>query len=325
MMFSVIVCQGGTVYLIHSRRVLSNKRYSVPVTKQTRATIFAIITVLLWSTVATAFKFTLRFLDIFQLLFFACLTSALTLVIIVAVRGQLGKLMVVFKQDWKITVLAAGLNPCLYYLVLFKAYDLLPAQVAQPINYTWAITFAFMAIIFLKQKILMADIVAAFVCYAGVVVIATQGNFAEFASSDLTGVALALFSTIIWASYWILNVKDPREPLLGMCLNFIVALPPAALICYSYSGFRIPLTGLAGAVYVGLFEMSLAFLCWSIALRLSDNTSRITNLIFLSPFLSLVFINRILGETIFPTTAVGLIFIVCGLLYQQWAHTGRSR
>ena len=34
------------------------------------------------------------------------------------------------------------LNPFLYYVVLFKAYDLLPAQEAQPLNYTWAITLA---------------------------------------------------------------------------------------------------------------------------------------------------------------------------------------
>jgi len=290
------------------------------VTNQTSAYVFAIITVLFWSTVATAFKFSLRHLDIFQLLFYACLTSALTLVIVIAVRGQLGNLIVVFKQRWKITFIAGGLNPCLYYLVLFEAYNRLPAQVAQPINYTWAITFAFMSIIFLKQKILLADIVAAFVCYAGVVVIATQGNFAEFASSDLTGVGLALFSTIVWASYWILNVRDPREPLTGMCLNFTVALPVVTVVCWVYSGFKIPLMGLAGAVYVGLFEMSLAFLCWSVALRLSENTARVSNLIFLAPFLSLIFINQILGEAILSTTYIGLIFIVCGLLYQQWSH-----
>ena len=110
-------------------------------TNQTRAYIFAIITVLLWSTVATAFKFTLRYQDVFQLLFYACLTSALTLLIVIAIRGQLRKLIVIFKQHWKITVIAGGLNPCLYYLVLFEAYDRLPAQVAQPINYTQEVDY----------------------------------------------------------------------------------------------------------------------------------------------------------------------------------------
>jgi drug/metabolite transporter (DMT)-like permease len=294
------------------------------VTNQTRAYIFAIITVLLWSTVATAFKFTLRYLDIFQLLFYACLTSAFTLLVVVSIRGQVRTLISIFRQHWKITLLAGTLNPCLYYLILIEAYDRLPAQVAQPINYTWAITLTFMSIIFLKQKISPSDILAALVCYAGVVVIATQGDLSGFESSDGIGVGLALFSTIIWASYWILNVSDPRDPITGMCLNFLVALPVVAVICLLFSGFRVPLPGLAGAIYAGLFEMSIAFVFWSFALRLSVNTSRVSNLIFLSPFLSLIFINRVLGETIYSTTYVGLFFIICGLLYQQWAHTRGS-
>ena len=289
-------------------------------TNQVRAYLFAIITVLFWSTVATAFKFTLRYLDIFQLLFYACLTSAIILLVVVIARGQVRTLISIFREHWKITLLAGALNPCLYYLVLFEAYDRLPAQVAQPINYTWAITLTFMSIIFLKQKISSADILAAFVCYAGVVVIATQGDLSGFESSDGIGVGLALFSTIIWASYWILNVRDPRDPIAGMCLNFLVALPVVAVICHFFSGFRVPLPGLMGAIYAGLFEMSIAFVFWSFALRLSENTSRVSNLIFLAPFLSLVFINQVLGETIYRTTYVGLLFIICGLLYQQWAH-----
>ena len=248
----------------------------------------------------------------------------LDLSVVIVVQGKFRDVLAVLKANWKITLFAGGLNPSLYYLVLFEAYDRLPAQVAQPINYTWAITLTFMSIIFLQQKISRVDILAAIICYAGVVLIATQGDFSGFASSDLVGVGLALFSTIVWAGYWILNVKDPREPVTAMFLNFAMALPVVALLCALFSDFNIPLAGLAGAIYVGLFEMSLAFLCWSMALRLTNNTSRISNLIFLSPFLSLIFINRILGEAIFPTTYTGLVLIVCGLLLQQWFHTRRG-
>ncbi len=242
------------------------------------------------------------------------------LLAVLVVRHQVRDLISIFRQHWKITLLAGALNPCFYYIVLFEAYDRLPAQVAQPINYTWAITLTFMSIVFLKQKISIADIVAALVCYTGVVVIATQGDLSGFGSSDRVGVGLALFSTILWASYWILNVRDPRDPVTGMFLNFLVALPVVAIMCQVFSGFKVPFPGLMGAIYTGLFEMSLAFLFWSFALRLSENTSRVSNLIFLSPFLSLVFINQVLGETIYPTTYIGLVFISCGLLYQQWSH-----
>jgi drug/metabolite transporter (DMT)-like permease len=75
--------------------------------------------------------------------------------------------------------------------------------------------------------------------------------------------------------------------------------------------------GLAGAAWVGVFEMGLAFALWLSALRLTSSASRIGNLIFLSPFLSLFFIRTFVGETILPSTWVGLGFIVAGLAVQQ--------
>ncbi len=284
---------------------------------------FGMLTVLMWSTVATAFKYSLQYLDIFALLFFACLTSVGMLGLVIVVQHKTKRVVVDLKQYWRVTLVAAVLNPCLYYLVLFEAYDRLPAQVAQPINYTWAITFTFMSVFFLKQRITSADLLAALVCYSGVVIIATQGNLSGFAASDWLGVGLALLSTILWAGYWIINVKDAREPVVGMFLNFLIALPVVGLLWFVFSTSEIVVEGLLGAIYIGLFEMSLAFLCWSMALRLSQNTARISNLIFLSPFLSLVFINQILGETIFSTTYVGLALIVIGLIFQQWSHASR--
>ena len=43
-----------------------------------------------------------------------------------------------FKKN--ISLIAAGLiNPCIYYLLLFQAYDRLLAQQALALNYTWPI------------------------------------------------------------------------------------------------------------------------------------------------------------------------------------------
>ena len=105
-----------------------------------KAYVYALITVLFWSTVATAFKVALLYLDIFQLVFYASLSSSLVLVTPIVAQGKLAGLLATFKAHWKITLVASCLNPLCYYIVLFAAYDRLPAQVAQPINYTWAIT-----------------------------------------------------------------------------------------------------------------------------------------------------------------------------------------
>lgn len=78
------------------------------------------------------------------------------------------------------------------------------------------------------------------------------------------------------------------------------------------------MSGWAAVSYVGLFEMGVTFVLWLSALRLTQNTARISNLIFASPFISLLLLANIIGEEIHPSTLIGLIMIVCGLLIQQF-------
>ena len=53
------------------------------------------------------------------------------------------------------------------------------------------------------------------------------------------------------------------------------------------------------------------------SMRLAPSAARISTLIFLSPFLSLVFIHFLLGERIPASTFGGLLLIVGGLALQQ--------
>lgn len=279
---------------------------------------YGLTTVLFWSTVAAAFKLALRVMDIYQLILYAAVTAELVLLGAVCVQGDGRILLSTLRRHWRITLVSGALNPFIYYIVLFAAYDRLPAQVAQPINYTWAIVLTFLSIVVLRQRITWRDIVAAFVCYGGVVVIAVQGHWRLMMFPDLFGIGLALLSTVIWASYWVINIRDTRSPTIALCLNFLVALPLALLACIVMSNpLAVSLSGIGAAVYVGLFEMGFSFLLWSHALRLAENTCRISNLVFLSPFLSLVFIHTLVGEPIYSTTYIGLALIVAGLLIQQ--------
>jgi drug/metabolite transporter (DMT)-like permease len=105
---------------------------------------------------------------------------------------------------------------------------------------------------------------------------------------------------------------------VGLFLNFLCGLPVIALICGFTDGFDFSLgVSLGAALYVGMFEMGIAFVLWSYAMKKAENTSKVSNLIFISPFLSLVFIYFILGEIILASTYVGLALIVAGLWIQQ--------
>lgn len=283
-----------------------------------KALVYALMAVAMWSTVATAFKIALEYLSPAQLLLLAAVFSTLILMLVVTWQKKWSLLFQLSRRQVLSSVVFGLLNPGAYYLVLFAAYDLLPAQEAQALNYTWALTLAFLAVPFLGQTLRKQDVLAGIVCYAGVLVIATRGQLLSLEFGNLKGVLLALLSTLIWAGYWILNTRDQREPVTGLMLNFICALPVLCLVnLWQGTLFWPQWEAVAAAAYIGVFEMGLAFVFWLQAMRLTRHTARISNLIFLSPFISLVLIYTILGENIYSSTLVGLVMILSGLAIQQ--------
>jgi len=285
---------------------------------QKQAYKFAIIAVLFWSTVATAFKISLTYLSPLELLFYSSLSSLFILGAIVIYQKKVPATLLHVKSQFSLVLVLGAINPFVYYLILFKAYDILPAQEAQAINYTWALMFAYMGVVFLKQKLSRADVLAGFVCYFGVLIIATKGNPLSLEFSSFNGVALALLSTILWSLYWIFNTKSKVDGVVGLFSNFLIGVVLMSIYITFKGGINLPnLQASLGAIYVGFFEMGITFVFWLKAVNLTSNISKISNLIFLSPFLSLVFIYFFVGEEILLSTIVALFFIIGGLIIQQ--------
>ena len=289
---------------------------------QRKATLLGLSAVFFWSTVATAFKMALRHVDHFQLLLLANVFSLVSLGAVLVFRKKSHLLLCATGRQYRLSCGLGLLNPFIYYLVLFKAYDLLPAQVAQPINFTWALTLSWLSVPLLKQKVGWRHGLAGLICYFGVVVLATGGDLATFRVADPLGVGLALGSTVLWALYWIGNTKNDLDPVAGLFLGFSFSLPFVAGATLLFSDLAIGWQGVLGGAYVGAFEMGFTFVLWLSALKLTTSTARIANLIFLAPFLSLVFIHFVLGEHVVFATVIGLVLIVGGLLLQS---TGGSR
>lgn len=283
------------------------------------ALMFGLAAVLLWSTVASAFKLTLQQFTPPQMLFAASLVSIIVLTLVCFYQGNLNKLYPTLKKKPLYYLILGLINPFLYYLILFKAYDLLPASQAQPLNYSWAITLTLLAAFFLKQKIRLQDGIACLLGYVGVLIIATKGQLLTLNFDNPLGVGLALLSTVLWASYWILNTKNTEDPIIVILLGFLLSLPfSASVVIYQDVAWNaIDIYGWLAVSYVGLFEMGITFVLWLSALHKTNHTSRISNLIFLSPFISLYLLHYIIGEEIYISTVIGLCFILFGLAIQQ--------
>ncbi len=372
-------------------------------TQQAKAYIFALSAVLLWSTVATAFKISLKQLTYSELLLISSGTSLIVLTLLMILKIYFSKSIDDSKQNEKINYLnkdkyhlffsntklhskiqlkchsechserseeshksllpqslrfftsfrmtnkyilslkatwyklkyeliseivdykglmfsiALGfLNPFLYYLILFKAYSILPAQEAISLNYTWGIIVVLLSIIFLKQKIHFINIFFLIISFIGVVIIATGGNFTDLHFKNPEGVIYALSSALVWGLFWILNMKDRRSDLIKLFLNFFFGFIFVLIYNLFFTSFKMQFSSsFIAAVYVGIFEMGITFVFWLKALQLSKTTALVSNLAYLSPFLSLFFVSIIIKEEIQFSTIIGLIFIVIGIILQN--------
>ncbi len=298
-------------------------------TDNSKAVLLGGVAVLSWATVATAFKIALMHLSVFNMLLVATVTAMLVYACMMTIERKWATLKSMPKDVIIKTALLGIVNPVAYYLVLFRAYDLLPAQMAQPLNYAWPIFLLVLLAVFNHEKIPGRKYIGMLISVSGVVCISLGGGGVE-GKVSVFGIFLALFSAVFWAAYWMLNnrLNGKVDATVALFLEFLAG---SVVLCIigCFIGIEIDsMEGLLSGIYIGLFEMGIPFLTFGMALRITKNPALINQMCYLSPFLSLFLIAMVLGEKIAPATYVGLALIVVGLVYNQYfvkSHQGSER
>lgn len=286
--------------------------------EERQAILLALLSVIFWSTVASAFKIALAFVNPIQLLVFASTIASFVLLLILLIRGKLHILINLNFKFFLKSALMGLLNPFLYYLVLFKAYSLLPAQEALSLNYTWAIVLTILSGIFQKKKVSLFSYVSLIISFIGVLIILSKGSIVSLRPSNPYGAILALSSALIWGVSWLLNIMSEIDDEIRLFLNFAFGACFGWIYLFVYGNVQIPsFFGLLPVVYVGIFEMGVTFVLWNKALKMAANPAKVNNLIYLSPVFSLAFICLILKEAISMSTFLGIFLIISGILLQS--------
>ncbi|MFN2354003.1 MAG: EamA family transporter, partial [Desulfopila sp.] len=128
----------------------------------------------------------------------------------------------------------------------------------------------------------------------------------------------AVGSTLLWAVFWLLNARDGLDPVFKLFLGFSFGLAYTLLLSPFFGGLQLlPPAAILPLIYIGLFEMGITFVLWLTALQMSSSAARIGNLVYISPFLSLLFLHMVVGEDIHVTTFIGLVLIVSSIIYQE--------
>ncbi len=287
--------------------------------KSQQAYLYASLAVVLWGTIPTAFKIALSELNIVTMLGITTLISTAVLFAIMILTGKLRLLRQTTGRELLWSALLGLVNPVAYYLILLTAYSRLPGQVAQPINMIWPIILVFFSIPLLGQRIPARSFLALAISLAGVYIISSQGTPLSPGRSDTLGVILALISSVLWALYFVLNVRDRRDEAVKLFTGFLFGSAYMIILMASVGSFNQPLSfrGVAASVYCGFFEMGITFWLWLKALQLSETTDKVSNLVYFAPFISLILLHFIIDEPVYYTTPAGLLLIIGSVIFQN--------
>jgi len=277
--------------------------------------IYAGISILLWSTTAAIIKLLVSDLTSMQITAGCTFFASLSLILLTIFQKKISIIKTYKFKDYLNFIILGFIGIFIYYLMLNKSINLLPAQEAFVINYLWPIMIMLFATFILKEKFSIYKLAALIISFMGVIIIATNGNLLGMHFNSPTGVLMAVVAAISYGLFSVLVKKKNYDVSTLMMFCYITAF----IISIIYLGFKFPsvtIYQLIGVIWLGVFTQGIPYATWALALN-SGDTSKISNLAFMTPILSTVFTFFILGERLEWYLLLGLIFIICGIFIQS--------
>lgn len=281
--------------------------------------LYALAAVLFWSTMPIVGKSLLTQFNSLEVLGYGSLIGAVFLSVLLLFSGR-WRAFCRYTKRYVLQIFLTGFVGYFLYSVLYnEGLSLLPAHVAGTLNYTWPIFAIVLSAIFLKEKITARSFVSIAISMAGICVM--MGNTAgSSASGELSGYVCCLAAAVLYAVFNIANKKIGKDELPKMTLYLYIG-GIFALLCNIPNGFTRP-DGrqTLGFLWIGIVIDALAYLLWAMAL-MTERTSLIVNLSYLTPVLSAALSVLVFREEITSGTLAGLVLILAGVLLQA----GKSR
>ena len=271
--------------------------------------------ILLWSTLATVSKLLLGTMNSVQVLAISAAFAFVVLFLYNLCTGALRVMKGYQLKDYLILV-AIGLPGTLFYnLFYFAGATILPASQAFIVNYLWPIMSVVFACILLKEKLTGRKILAFAISFLGVATVA-GGDLLNFQPQTLGGILLCMGAAVSYGVYTAVNQRWSYDKKIAV----MIAYGSTGVLCLVIQlCMGMPLTmnwgQTAGLVWNGIGVMAVATTTWAMALD-AGPTAKISNLAYITPFLSLVWTFLVLHEIPSLWAVAGLCLIVLGIFVQ---------
>ena len=254
-------------------------------------------------------------MDSYTLLCIGSLFAAVALLVINLCGGKLPVMKSYSVTDY-LKMAAIGLPGVLFYYALYyMGTEKMLASQAFIVNYLWPIMSIVFACILLKEKMTVRKGIAVVMSFLGVFTVAGEGLI-QFQPGMAVGVLCCFGAAVCYGLFTALNKKCRYDAQISMMIAMFMAFLPSLIIVLLRGGsLWLPLDQIPGMVWNGVFTMALANLAWALALN-SGNTAKVSNLAYITPFLSLVWTGIILKEPVEPMSVIGLCLIIVGIFIQ---------
>lgn len=279
--------------------------------------LFAGGAVICWSSVAPITKLLLNDMSSTTVLFLTTAIASLSLFGYNIVRCNRKAFAAFRPADYLRLCVMGFMGFFVYNAAYYYSLTLLSAQDACVIIYLWPLTTVIFSCFILRERFTAAKLTAALLSFAGAAVVATKGDFGNLANIDFRGVLLCLLAAVSYGLFSAVNKKYdyPQEPAMAVYFAVPAVISGIYLLC---TKTPIHLSGMqtAGILWMGVIVNAAGYLIWCIAIN-RGNTAKISNLAYVTPFLSMILSCIILKEPFSVPTLSGLVLIILGIAVQM--------
>jgi len=133
--------------------------------------------------------------------------------------------------------------------------------------------------------------------------------------------SLVLCSAFIYAIFFFICKMYPYDSFIFMFIGYLSSfLISSVFLIFKQEILGVPQHSLFALIYIGIVPSAIGFTLFSEALKIGD-VSKIANLIYLTPIVSLIFISIFLREPMPSIKFLGLALILGGIMLNRTPKT----
>ncbi|MCL1875882.1 MAG: DMT family transporter [Synergistaceae bacterium] len=272
--------------------------------------IYAVVTIICWSMAYVLTRLALKHFSVYSLGILRYIIASLILVAVVAAT----KMKIPDRSDFKWFAWTGATGFFLYMIVFNKGCEIVNSSTSSVIVSTTPIITALLAHFIYDERLKIYQWAAIAVAFSGAVVL-TMSNGEFIVNSGLVW----LFSAALCLSaYNLLQRKLTKNYSALQTSAFSIFTGTIMLSMFTPGAVEevvsAPAEQLFYVAVLGIFPSAVAYVSWSMAFAKAENTSSVSNYMFVTPFLATLLGFLIAGETPDTSTILGGLIILTGLL-----------